>query len=61
MRKLLTLKEAGEVLSVSRDTLRRLIRRSEIASVRIGKKIMVSSEELDRIVRQGTGADGFRK
>ena len=53
MAKLLTIKEAGKELSVSPDTLRRLIKTSRIAAVRVATRVLIPLAEVERIVRQG--------
>jgi excisionase family DNA binding protein len=54
-RKLITLREASETLQVSRDTLRRLANRGELRTVRVARRQMVPTSEVDRIVADGIG------
>lgn len=48
---LLTLPEARERLRVSKATLDRLMARGRIARVRIGARVFVPAEEIDRVIR----------
>ncbi|MBE5469496.1 helix-turn-helix domain-containing protein [Mycobacteroides abscessus] len=48
---LLTLPEARERLRVSKATLDRLMARGRIARVRIGARVFVPAEEIDRVMR----------
>ncbi len=49
-RKTLTVEEAAEVLGVGRSTAYQAIQRGEIPSIRIGGRILVLRDRLDRIV-----------
>ena len=44
------LKEAAEILGISSHTLRVWTRKRRISSYRIGKKVMFSIDELERVV-----------
>ena len=55
MSKLLTIGDAAKTLSVSTDTVRRLIRNRELGHVRISRRVMVPQEEVERVCRQGCG------
>ena len=52
---LITIGRAAEELQVSRDTLRRLAARGELKTVRISRRVMVPTAEIDRIVEDGIG------
>ena len=45
--------EAAQELNVSKDLLRRLIKKGSIRAVRISKRILVAQTEIDRIVANG--------
>lgn len=47
------LKAAAEILGISPHTLRMWNRKKRVTSYRISKKIMFSTDELERIVREG--------
>jgi excisionase family DNA binding protein len=49
--KLLTMRQAGERLGVSEDLARRMGRRGEFRTVRVGNRIRVSGSALDQFVR----------
>ena len=55
---LVPIRLAARQLSVSPDTVRRLIRRGELRSVRIGKSVRIPSDDLDRLTEHGTTAKG---
>jgi excisionase family DNA binding protein len=44
------IKEAAAALSVSTDSLRRLIKRGTLRSSRIGKRVVIPITELDRLL-----------
>jgi excisionase family DNA binding protein len=50
---LLDKRNAATTLSISIRTLEILIRRGELRAVRIGRRCLVSYEELERFVRTG--------
>jgi excisionase family DNA binding protein len=52
---LISVKDAAKALGVSVYTVRRLISASQIKSVHIGSRVLVSSVEVERIKREGTG------
>jgi excisionase family DNA binding protein len=54
---LLTLSEVGELLHVSMGTVRRLVRRREIACVRFGKTIRVHPDAVATFVKSRMLAD----
>jgi excisionase family DNA binding protein len=45
--------EAAEELGVSKDHVRRLISRGLVRSVRLGKRLLISQIEIDRLVVGG--------
>ena len=45
--------EAAEELNVSKDLLRRLIKRGLIRAVRISKRLLIAQVEIDRLVANG--------
>ena len=47
------LREAANLLSISRPTLRRLIERGLIRPMRVVRHILISDEELRRFMREG--------
>lgn len=51
--KLYSVKEAGELLSLSPSTIRKYISRRKIASVKIGRRVLIPYEVLANLVRQG--------
>lgn len=53
---LYSVRETAERLSVSPDVVRQKIREGDIRSARIGRRILVSAEEISRIAREGCGA-----
>ncbi len=55
MAKLLTIKETARELSVSPDSIRRLIRSNELGAVRVARRILVPVSELDRAAAHGVG------
>lgn len=52
--KLLTVKEACQRLRISRATLYNLIKRGDLAFVKIGGKSLIREEAIDRLIAQGT-------
>lgn len=54
-RVLLTMEEAADFLNVSRDTIRRLVAKGELAHVRVHvRRLRISRAELDAYVSQNT-------
>jgi excisionase family DNA binding protein len=53
MARLMTVQECAETLNVAEKTIRRLIRRGEIAAVHIGRSIRVRPSELERLIGVG--------
>jgi excisionase family DNA binding protein len=52
-RRFLTPDEVAAMLRVSRDTVRRLLRRGELPAVRVGRSWRVEEAELQRWLRRG--------
>jgi len=52
---LVSIAETAKVLGVSRDTVRRLIRRGELRSVRVSRRVMVPQHEIERVCEGGCG------
>lgn len=50
---LVSVNAVADSLGVSLDTIRRLIRAKRISSVRVGKRVLISQEEVDRIMQHG--------
>ena len=55
MAKLLSIQETAKQLSVSADTVRRLIRANQLGSVRIARRVMLPEDEVARVIHQGCG------
>jgi len=53
-KKLLSLKEAGDVLGVHPQTVRNLINRGKLKSIKIANLRRVPREEIERLLREGT-------
>jgi excisionase family DNA binding protein len=51
---LLTVAEAAEELRVSRRTVQRLIARGEVPHVRIGRRPLLRSRDLDALIERST-------
>jgi excisionase family DNA binding protein len=49
----LTVEEAGERLGISRTLAYELVRRGEIPSLRLGRRVVVPTRALDRMVESG--------
>jgi excisionase family DNA binding protein len=49
----LGLKEAAEAVGLSHWTIRKFIREGKLRSVRLGKRVLVEPEELQRLVEAG--------
>lgn len=54
--KMLPLNRVADALGVSIFTVRRLVDSNSISAVRIGGRVMVSSVEVERVQREGTGS-----
>jgi putative molybdopterin biosynthesis protein len=49
-----TLEEVADILKVSVSTVRNLIKRGELKTVRVGVQLRVKKEELDRFLNQSS-------
>lgn len=49
-----TLEQVAEILQVSVQTVRRLIKEGKIKAVRVGIQLRVTQEELDRFLSQSS-------
>jgi len=50
MTKLLSVQDAAELLSISRWTVRAYIRQGKLRPVRIGRRVLLREEEIERFV-----------
>jgi len=53
-RRLLSVDEAAHELHISGRFLRDLIKRGDVGAVRIGRRVLISRGELERLARDGT-------
>lgn len=53
----LTVNEASEYTGIGRNNLRTLIAWQKLPAIRVGKKILVRTEALDRFLRENEGHD----
>lgn len=51
--RLRSISESAIELGVSRDTVRRLVRKGKIRGVRVGRRLLVPQVELDRLIASG--------
>ncbi len=47
--------EASRRLAVSTFTTRRLIKANQLRAVRVGKRVLISDAEIERVIREGCG------
>ena len=52
------LKETSSRIGVSRWTVKRLIERGDLRGVRVGRRLLVSEQEILRVIAHGTRRDG---
>lgn len=52
-RKVMTVAEAGELLGISRNSAYEAVRRGEIPSIRIGRRLVVPATALERLLETG--------
>ena len=52
-RSLLTTGEVAEILTVSRSTVRRLVRTGELVNVRVGRSVRFRPADVDDLIRRG--------
>jgi excisionase family DNA binding protein len=55
-----SIKEASQMLAVSTFTVRRLIKAKELRAVRVGKRVLVSTSEVERVISEGCGKHAGR-
>jgi excisionase family DNA binding protein len=60
MTKLLNIKAAAELLSISPYTVRSYIRAGKLRSVRIGRRVLLAEAELERLVAESQGRPEVR-
>jgi len=53
--RLISVAETAQTLGVSRMTTRRLIKRGQLRSVRVGNRVLVPASELERVILRGCG------
>jgi excisionase family DNA binding protein len=53
--RLMPLPKVAEALGVSVFTVRRLVNTRQLASVRVGARVLVNSAEVERVQREGVG------
>lgn len=53
--RLQSVEEASRRLSVSSFTTRRLIKAKQLRAVRVGKRVLISDAEIERVIREGCG------
>lgn len=58
---LMALGEVAEKLGVHTNTVRRLVDEDEIKGVRIAGRVMVPSDEVERVLKEGAGSSKRRK
>ena len=56
-----SIEQAAERLSVSTVTVRRLIKNGDIRAVRVSKRVLIPTSELERVVAQGCGKHAGRR
>ncbi len=52
----LGVKEAAEAVGLSHWTIRKFIREGKLRSIRLGKRVLVEPEELERLIEAGRKA-----
>lgn len=55
LNKLYSVQEVAEKLNLSEQTIRKLIKKGEIQSIRLGKNIRITTSELHRIIENTQG------
>ena len=58
---LVSIGRAAETLGVSKDTIRRLLIKGDLKSVRVARRVMLPQSEIDRACTQGVGNDPKRR
>ena len=51
---MLSVKQASEILEISKPTLIRYIRQGKVKAIRMGHVYKITQEEVDRILQHGT-------
>jgi len=46
-------RQTAEALAVSEKTVRRLVARGELAVIRVGRRVLITRDELARFIREG--------
>ena len=64
--KLVGLKVAAERLGVSQFTVRRRVKEGGVRGVRLGRRLLISESEIERVIREGcvpasNGAEGGQR
>lgn len=54
-RRTLTVKEAGELLGISEKTVRRGVNFGEIPAIRIGRRILIPKDTIERMLERVAG------
>ena len=55
MSRLLSISETAKELNVSRDTIRRLVDRKELRAVRVSRRVLIPTSEIERACAHGVG------
>jgi excisionase family DNA binding protein len=53
--RLQSIEEVSKRLAISTFTTRRLIKAKQLRAVRVGKRVLVSESEIERVIAQGCG------
>lgn len=54
-----TIREAGDIISVSRSTFYNLMRKGDIRTIKVGRRVIIAHSELERFIghkRKNRGA-----
>jgi excisionase family DNA binding protein len=51
--KLLTIEDVAEMLTVSKDMVRKLVHRREVDVVKIGKLVRFKKEDIEKLIKTG--------
>jgi excisionase family DNA binding protein len=52
---LMSIGETAKALAVSKDTIRRLIDRKELRAVRVSRRVLIPTSEVERVCADGIG------
>ncbi|MGO8732186.1 MAG: excisionase family DNA-binding protein [Terriglobia bacterium] len=58
---LISIAETAKALAVSKDTIRRLIDRKQLRAVRVSRRVLVPSSEIERACAHGVGVNGSER